>query len=171
MLTTSSSPQSTHHLIGGCRLTTLVGLQCYHKRCHAHRWWCAHRQGDMGQQQASPRPTSGLSSTAATQEKTATPPSSTGARGTAISTMTTTLLMPPLQGMLCIPLVLGEPQVHAWRLPHTSEWWSGHAIFDPTYQKNTMGPSTPPNSYRSTPPPSSLQEGMRLSWPTTSLWS
>jgi hypothetical protein len=39
-----------------------------------------------------------------------------------------------------------------------------------TYQRSMMGSSTPLSSCRSTTPLSSLQGGMRLSWPTTSPW-
>jgi hypothetical protein len=56
----------------------------------------------------------------------------------------------------------------AWRLLHISAWWSGRACFGPTYLRSMMGLSTPLSSCRSTPPPSLLQEAMRMSWPTTS---
>jgi hypothetical protein len=57
------------------------------------------------------------------------------------------------------PGVLGD----AWHLPHTYVWWSGRKSFGPTCQRSTMGRSTLPSSCRSTPPPSSLQVGMRPS--------
>jgi hypothetical protein len=57
----------------------------------------------------------------------------------------------------------------AWRWPHTCIWWSGRPCSGPTCQRSTIGQSTPPISCRSTPPPSSRQAGMRLSWSTTSL--
>jgi hypothetical protein len=60
--------------------------------------------------------------------------------------------------------------VVAWNLPHTSEWWSGCTSSSPTCQRNTTRASAPLSYCRSTPPPSLLQEGMRLSWPTISLW-
>jgi hypothetical protein len=50
--------------------------------------------------------------------------------------------------------------------PHLPETYDG--TINPTCQRSTMGRSTPPSSCRSTPPPSSQQAGMRLSWPTTS---
>jgi hypothetical protein len=53
--------------------------------------------------------------------------------------------------------------------PHP-EWWFGHASSGLTYRKNTTGLSISSSSCRITPPPSSLQEGMRSSWPTTFLW-
>jgi hypothetical protein len=58
----------------------------------------------------------------------------------------------------------------AWRSLCISVWWSGRASFGPTYQRSTMGLSTPSNSYRSTPPLSLQREATRPSWPTTSLW-
>jgi hypothetical protein len=60
--------------------------------------------------------------------------------------------------------------VDAWRLPRTSEWWFGHASSGLTCWKSMMGPSTPPRSDKSTPPPTSMQEGMRSSWLTIFLW-
>jgi hypothetical protein len=64
----------------------------------------------------------------------------------------------------------GSPQVWggARRWPHTCVWWSGRPSSDSTYQRSTMGRSTPPSSCRSTPHPFSRQGAMRLSWPTTS---
>jgi hypothetical protein len=43
--------------------------------------------------------------------------------------------------------------------------------FRPHLLKNMMGPSIPSSSCRSTPPPSLQQGKMRMSWPTTFLWS
>jgi hypothetical protein len=43
-----------------------------------------------------------------------------------------------------------------WCLHHISRWWSGHASSGSTCQRSMTGRSTPPNFYRSTPPPSSL---------------
>jgi hypothetical protein len=57
----------------------------------------------------------------------------------------------------------------AWHLPHTCVWRFSRSSSSPTYQRSTMGRSTPPSSWRSTTPLSSLQAGMRPSWPTTSL--
>jgi hypothetical protein len=122
--TSSSSPQSTHHLTEGGGLTTPVGRQSRHQRCHAHRRRHARRQ-----LQASPRPISEPSSCTAAREKMSTPPLSIGARGAATLTVTTTLQKPLLWGMLHIPLFLRGLGVDARCLPRTVEWWSGHANF------------------------------------------
>jgi hypothetical protein len=61
------------------------------------------------------------------------------------------------------PLALQRALGGVWRLHSISEWWSGYVNSSPTYRRSTMEQSTPPNFYRSTPSPSSLQEEMRLS--------
>jgi hypothetical protein len=68
------------------------------------------------------------------------------------------------------PLPPGSPGVWggAWSWPHTYVWWFGHPSSDPTCQRSMTGWSTQSSSCRSTPPPSSLLGGIRLSWPTTS---
>jgi hypothetical protein len=44
----------------------------------------------------------------------------------------------------------------AWRLAYTCVWWSDHTSSTPIYRRSMMGPSTPLNFCRSTPPPFSL---------------
>jgi hypothetical protein len=70
--------------------------------------------------------------------------------------------------VLCDPLALQRALGGVWRLHHISGWWPGRANFGPTCRRSTTGWSSPPNFYRSTTPPSLLQEEMRPSWPTIS---
>jgi hypothetical protein len=153
--TSSLSPRSTHNLMEGGGLTTLVGLQSHHQHSHTLRWWRAHRwRRTRRQQQASSRPISGPSSSAVAQEKTAAPSSSASARGATTSMVTTALHKPLLRGMPRIPLLPQYLGVDARRLPRTSEWWSSHISSGLTCRRSTTGPSTPLSSCRSTPPPS-----------------
>jgi hypothetical protein len=61
-----------------------------------------------------------------------------------------------LRRVLCVPLALQEALEGVWHLHHISGWWSGHVSSGLIYRRSTTGWLTPPNSSRSTPPPSSL---------------
>jgi hypothetical protein len=163
------SPQQSHFLSAAHAPSVVRRPRGCHVRTHrcitAHRW------------PATGRRTSGRRSTAIEVGRTVAPPSSATVRGVETSRAvtskeTSTYMHQRLRAKLHMhlsPLAPREFRGGAWRWPHTCVWWSVHPSSGPTCQRSTTGWSTLPSFCRSTPPPSSWQARMRLSWPTTSL--
>jgi hypothetical protein len=183
MSTSSSSPPSTRHTGRGdaSHLRSSRAFRQQHVRhpWRRHPWGCqvrAHRCNTTHRWPATRRRTSGRRSTAIEVGRTVAPPSSATARGVktsrvATSRETSTCMHQWVRAnshMHLSPLAPQEFWGGAWRWPNTCVWWSSRPSSGPTCQRSTTGWSTPPSSYRSTPPPASRQAGMRLSWPTTS---
>jgi hypothetical protein len=183
MSISSSLPPSTRHTVRG-GASHLRSSHAFRRRCRCRPWrrrpqCCqvhAHRHSTVHRWPATRRRTSGRRSTAIKVGRTVAPPSSATARGVktsrvATSRETSTCMHQWVRAnshMHLSPLAPQEFWGGAWRWPNTCVWWSSRPSSDPTCHRSTTGWSTPPTSCRSTPPPSSRQAGMRLSWPTTS---
>jgi hypothetical protein len=152
-----------------------------------HHLWCRHPQccqvcvcwcSTVHRWLATRRRTSGRKSTTIEMGKTVAPPSSATARGVKISRVATSRKTSTcMHQWVCTkshmhhsPLTPREFRGGggAWHWPHTYVWWYSHPSSGSTCQRSTIGRLSPPSFCRSSPPPSSRQAGMRLSWPTTS---
>jgi hypothetical protein len=157
---------NTPHHEGGRQEPRAAHLCSPQLRVHCHLCSCLIRCACC---QASRWPTSTTSSSAITWERIVTSPSSTTVRGATTSRAATSseilnLLRQHercLRHMLCIPLALQQA---------LAEYGACTTSPDGSLAMHVLGWLTPPNSCRSTPPPSLLQEEMSSSWPTI-LWS